>query len=851
MATTDTRQHTTWGTRFRFLSRAIGLTGALALAVGVAMAFADDPQPGTTGAMRQRLDDVVSNALNGTGTQYGRVAGYLVGIGLVAVVAALAVELLGALFLVTGRRTAAGTSATIATAAVVALLVLVNVYSFNHHRRYDFTRDRQFTLPPDLAKKLRTLRSESPTTVVVLQKHRIFGTLTDDRDAFTKAAEEKVTEKVKDLVDLLREFGPRFNVAVLDTEAYAYKEQFDELTKDAPELKAAIEAAPENSIFFHANKRVQRLAFNEFLQLDKTASKEANGGRGNLVLLPQGVENFARRVLAVQERRPKVAVCVVHELLTTAHTEGKTYTMAGLKKTLTEHGFDVIDVVLKKNWANAGSIDDLKPAADTREESKLERLQGELATAEDELTSARGQARLFEQIQTRIAELKGRPWSERSAFYRQILRGTVTEELEPEVLKSIARQAERARQALDEAQKERKAAEDKLKEALKDERPLQDRRITDVKAKFARVLADVDLIVVPRFTVEDATESPGVSANLHNLSKEQAEVIRDFMKSGRPVLACLGPVSGRTGPTADASDDFEKLLAERGIELGRDLVLFDGEAKAFSSRRAGEQFGGGGPNDIPPLVFADAPAGAAEVKPNPVAAAARLTARSVDQKLDLKMRALRPVYLAPGWQNRIPFAAEFTFTSPDSWNEERPFPQLRVLPDGTPVVTGIPRYEPTPLDDPKKGTRDEERRGPFPIGVAIESKIPAAWVNEQYAREQFAAALVTPLDAVYAAGLTVAAEKLDRPTQRLVVIGSGNIFSGPKLEPPQEKLLLHSVNWLTGREDRLPRADLPAWSFPRVQLSDRDLTLWRAGAFGLPLVAVFLGLMMMMVRRLR
>src|SRR5262249_10340118 len=152
---------------------------------------------------------------------------------------------------------------------------------------------------------------------------------------YETAAERKVTEKVKDLVDLFREFGPRFHVAVLDTEAFEFDRQLADLTKDAPELKTAIEAAPENSIFFHANKRVQRLAVNGFLQLDKTASKEANGGRGNLVLLPQGAENFARRVLAVQERRPKVAVCVVHEWLTTATTEGvEEYSLAGLRKAL-------------------------------------------------------------------------------------------------------------------------------------------------------------------------------------------------------------------------------------------------------------------------------------------------------------------------------------------------------------------------------------------------------------------------------------------------------------------------------------------------------------------------------------
>ena len=70
----------------------------------------------------------------------------------------------------------------------------------------------------------------------------------------------------------------------------------------------------------------------------------------SLVLLPQGIENFARRVLAVQERRPKVAVCVVHELLTTEFAEGRgqVYTRTGIRRTLTEYGYDVIDVVLKE-----------------------------------------------------------------------------------------------------------------------------------------------------------------------------------------------------------------------------------------------------------------------------------------------------------------------------------------------------------------------------------------------------------------------------------------------------------------------------------------------------------------------
>jgi hypothetical protein len=210
------------------------------------------------------------------------------------------------------------------------------------------------------------------------------------------------------------------------------------------------------------------------------------------------------------------------------------------------------------------------------------------------------------------------------------------------------------------------------------------------------------------------------------------------------------------------------------------------------------------------------------------------------------------VYLAPGWREKVPFAAEFVLTGPDSWNETRPFPQLRQLPDGTVAITNIPRYDPTPLDDPKKGTREEEKRGPFPVGVAIENKVPAHWFNEDYARQQGVAGLLTPLDGVLAAGLTAAARKPDRPTGRLVVFGSGGLFTGPQLKPAQEKLLLHSVNWLTNRPDRLPGVPEKPWSFPRVEMSDREAFLWRAGtAAGLPLLAVYLGLVAVMVRRMR
>ncbi len=111
-------------------------------------------------------------------------------------------------------------------------------------------------------------------------------------------------------------------------------------------------------------------------------------------------------------------------------------------------------------------------------------------------------------------------------------------------------------------------------------------------------------------------------------------------------------------------------------------------------------------------------------------------------------------------------------------------------------------------------------------------------------------AILSPLDRGAALGLVRAAERGDRPLQRTVVFGSGNLFGGHELKPAQEKLLLHTVNWLTAREDRLPKNEQPAWQYPRVQMSERNTYLWRLGAaVGLPLVAGYLGLLTMLRRR--
>jgi hypothetical protein len=869
MATTDARRRTTWGGRFRLLVRVLGLTGVVAAAAGAVLLSTVYGWPQTQAALEETARSVWAAAAEDAADTFTRAASVVLLAGLAAVAVALVVELLGGLFLVAGRRTAGGFTAALATAAAVALLVFVNLYSLSHHRRYDLTRDARFTLPAGVADELRRLRPDSPTTVVVFQQHKTAGTLSGKPDSYDYAAERKVVEKVADLVDQFRAFGPRFRVAVLDVEDEGYERQLADLTNDSPALKAAIEAAPGNSIFFAAGGRVQRLGFDEFLALDKTASKAADGGRGNLVLMPQGVDRFARRVLAVQERRPKVAIAVVHGYLGTTGPES--LTLAGVKRALSEYGFDVTDVVLRKGWQEARSIADLKPAAYTREESALEELEGELEEAGNRVRAARAEEELLGQVRGLLDKLAGRPFRERVRFYvllsedaknrgwlevtgvyRKWAEG-ITEETETgfraDLAAGLGAQRARAGQEVGEAEKARRAADDKLAAALKDERPIQDRRLTDVKAKLGRLLADVDLLIVPRFTVASVTSGRTVDPQLHALSPEQTEVVRDFMKAGKPVLALLGPTVGEDGTPAEP-DGFEKLLAERGIELGRDVVLFDAEGRFLAAFGAGSQFGGSGPADIPPLAVEDR-SGGEPVAPNPVGEAVRATLRAGEQKLDLTARALRPVYVAPGWQGKLPFAAEFLLTGPDSWNEAKPFP----LGDRAGRITYVPRFDP-----PAKAVRDDlaadrsaERRGPFPVGVAVEGRPPAWWYDEAYTPNTAAAALLVPADGgLTAAAVTAAATKLDRPVGRVVVFGSGGLFTGPELKPAQEKLLLHTANWLVNRPDRLPVASGPSWSFPRVTLSDRETTLWRWGtAAGLPLLAVYLGLLAVLIRRRR
>jgi hypothetical protein len=276
-----------------------------------------------------------------------------------------------------------------------------------------------------------------------------------------------------------------------------------------------------------------------------------------LVLLPQGVDSFARRILAVQERRPKVAICVIHGFLGTEGIDD--FTHAGLKKTLTEHGFDVTDIVLKK-WGGGPP----SAAAYTRQESKIEEIEGERELASLKVLVIREEVSDLGKIKEALGKVAMRPVGDRVRFYNSLYEGSknrswleiisvfkkweekLSEKTEPEFKKDLIEKLDAQKlvteKQIAEFEKERQAIEDKLTAAYKDERSIQDRRITDVKAKLARLLADVDLLVLPRYTITNVTTGREIPPDLHALDKDQVEAIRDYMKSGRPVLALMGSI---------------------------------------------------------------------------------------------------------------------------------------------------------------------------------------------------------------------------------------------------------------------------------------------------------------------
>jgi hypothetical protein len=90
-----------------------------------------------------------------------------------------------------------------------------------------------------------------------------------------------------------------------------------------------------------------------------------------------------------------------------------------------------------------------------------------------------------------------------------------------------------------------------------------------------------------------------------------------------------------------------------------------------------------------------------------------------------------------------------------------------------------------------------------------------------------------------------------QPVVRVAAIGNGAVFVGPEISPTKERLLLDTCNWLIGRDDSLTR-NAEEWEYPRVVMSRREHELWKWTAWvGLPALFAYLGVVVLLVRRLR
>ncbi len=941
--------------RFHFLIRLLGLTGGLlACAAGVFAAVRGEFRTLHAATDFQQVWDAGS-ALAQTAWQAPEqnLAVVLCLAGAAAALFTLLVELLVILAFTATRRSAFGLNAVVQSALAAVALVAINLWSFHHFAQLDFTRVRQFTLPEEVRKDLAQLNPNSQTTIIVYNRHKVFGLMPDKpQDDYDSAAERKVIEKVHDLVEQFRTIGPQIRVEVLDTQSrdYKFKERLREVTdavagdKDAPEaesLRKMIEAAPENSLFFCGREndklRVQQLSFNDFYLLDKTLSQDDNDGRGNLVLLYQGVEPFAHRILRLGEKKPRIAIATIHEVLSTGSQ--RDIGLRGLRNALEARGFDVTDIVLKKESNNPPV--GLDPAVYSLEESRLEGLKRTERFYENDLEQIQkvrketqqeraGLEKATEDEKTRNSMLKqiGDQAAERAQAYAQAIQvvdaklqqyrrallsvdsDAIKTRLQREIAAleerrpQLAEQRELWNNAITEVAARDQLLRQILRENLEDlDKELQDldqslsdyrqrleatradiakmnvpaleeqRRMTDLKAKLQRLLADCDVLMVPRMTLRNtASRFNNIAPQVYPLDPAQVEAIKDFLKAGKPILACFGPLNWpqEMGIDEPRPDGLEELLTQLGVKMLRQTVLFNSEEEGFAENRAGLSIAGGSV-EIPPLIWDwrsrdSLPPGSVDIaRPsNRIHAGIRLMARGLgkEEALDIRIRDPRPIYYVPpeppslrplagaalaspaqpNWAGltlslaalrqsleaaaeQLPVDPVFLMTSPQSWNEDKPFPS-----EGY-----VPRFEQPQRDQDKRKQLkpaatglETRRRGPFPIGVAVETALPREWYASQS----------------------------DKPARvRLAVIGQGGFFTGKDLPAAQEKLFVQTINWLLGRDDRLPR-DEQLWSYPRVNdtippdSSTEYLWLWGA-RLGLPVLFLYLGFVVVLFRRLR
>jgi hypothetical protein len=818
----------------------------------------------------------------------------VIGAGLIAVAVALIFETRTIAQLLTSRRGAFGINVLVQIVLALAIVGGANYYSLYNYKRFDLTQDQIFTLDENIRKQLAQMRGD--TEIIVYQKYVTFGQRGEsdpdkeaqlakyEQERIDHAAQRKIIEKVKDLAEQFSDLGPRFRVHVLDLKSENADAKLAEIREISPKLADAVIAAPENSVFFYAKNQekeqdkaeqkaqesIQRLSFSDIYQVDTRGSIE----KKNLVLHYQGVGPFANKIFNIEAKKPRVANAIIHPLLGFQNKMEPRYTMSGAKKVLDVYGFDTVDLMLRKLNKRGGLTED--PTALTYDESRFEQIENSLAGLEatirdrqKELDEANEYYKLWSELSLTDLNKKFVYFARVDGMQGVMLR-TQMEKLkkstafkfidvdEDDRRNSLAMHKERAevsQEILTKATQKKKELETE-KSTLKVEELAEKQRMTDIEARAKRMLAEVDLLIIPRLTIINAPSGEVIPNQVHKLDAAHLKAVTHFMREGKPVLFLLGPPNEpREGPTmAEAPDDaLDQTLSELGFKLPKQTVLYDIESEEYNERKFDDIFRTASRDvELPGLRFDDmrTPFSTGKIQeqlsPHAIRSSLKITSRSAAKhsSQEIRVRHPRPVYLTrvpaepttgligqlalPGmgvpttvaslWgytsQHKPVNQGVFLVTNEQSWNEDNPFI----------VESAVPRFVPTKETDPKKGTLEEMRRGPFPIGVAVETPIPASWYDKDASKPK---------------------------TARLAVIGSGGVFVGPELSPLKGKMLLDVVNWLIGRDDLLAR-EVDPWSYPRVDLDHREYILWQWGAgLALPLAFAFIGMVVSMARRMR
>src|SRR5260370_7518894 len=69
----------------------------------------------------------------------------------------------------------------------------------------------------------------------------------------------------------------------------------------------------------------------------------------------------------------------------------------------------------------------------------------------------------------------------------------------------------------------------------------EERRMTDLKAKLDRSIADCDLLIIPRMTMRNVAANDRIPNRFYKLDEAQVSPIKHFIKAAKPLLPSFAP----------------------------------------------------------------------------------------------------------------------------------------------------------------------------------------------------------------------------------------------------------------------------------------------------------------------